>query len=323
MTTEVLMCTFNGARYITEQLDSIFSQSAFVDRISIYDDRSSDGTVECIHAYLAQLPEAQRQRVRLEINAANLGYAGNFMQAIEKSAGEILFLCDQDDIWEPSKVARFLEAFRDSSADMVFSDGILIDAEGRRYSNATVLSSYGLSRRQVSRFQMHAFALLSKRNYINGCAAAVRRSRALQALPLPCDMPHDYWLALWCSANGGVCALAEPLYRYRQHAYNVIGIGSSNPLYAWLGIWRHPVKPRERELRIWAAVSQRIACSGHARYVEHARRKTLWLERVVPVSRGRWVKGTTILRSLLNGNYRAYADRTAVLRDIVSLIRTA
>lgn len=322
MTTEVLVCTFNGARYIAEQLDSIFSQSASIDQISIYDDQSSDGTVERIHAYLAQLPEAQRERVRLEVNGTNLGYAGNFMQAIEKSTGEILFLCDQDDIWESSKVVRFLDAFRNSGADMVFSDGALIDAEGRRYSNATVLSSYGLGRRHVLRFQSHAFVLLSKRNYINGCAAAVRRSAALQALPLPCDMPHDYWLALWCSVNGGVYALAEPLYRYRQHAHNVVGIGSSHPLYAWLGIWRHPMKPRERELLIWTAVSQRITCSATERYAEHALRKKLWLGKVVPVTRGRLAKGAAILKSLLDGSYLTYADRTAVLRDIVSLIRT-
>ena len=99
-----------------------------------------------------------------------------------------------------------------------------------------------------------------------------------------------------------------------------IGIGSSNPLYEWLGIWRQPNAPRERELRIWKAVTDRIATLPCPRQVDAARRKLDWLTRVV--SRDKSVsRGLEIAKSALNGNYRIYSGKDSFLRDVVSLIK--
>ena len=258
---------------------------------------------------------------QVQVNVRNLGYSRNFVNAIERATADILFLCDQDDIWEAPKVESFLHLFHEYGPDMVFSDGSLIDESGRKFERTTVLKSYGLSRQRISRFRDDAFQLLLKRNYVNGAAAAIRRIAAQDALPLPCDMPHDYWLAIWCSLHAGIVATPQPLYRYRQHHRNVIGIGSSNPIYVWLGIWRHPTAPRARELHIWEAVTNRIANLPCENQVEAARRKVHWLSRLAAGDRRNLLRAYEILKSALNGSYRRYSHKYSFLRDMVSLLK--
>ena len=320
-TTEVIVCTYNGAAFIVDQLQSIVAQTTRVNKISIYDDRSSDDTVTRIHGFLDRLPSDERGLFTVHVNAGNLGYALNFMNAIAKATEDIVFLCDQDDTWEPRKVEVFLDLFREYAPDMVFSDGSITDEAGQEFRGVNVLASYGLHKRGIRRFRDRAFDLLLKQNYINGAAAAVRRVTAQEAFPLPCDMPHDYWLAIWCSLHAGIVATSQTLYRYRQHRRNVIGMGSTNPLYAWLGIWRQPSAPRERELRIWEAVTERIAGFASSAQLKAARRKLSWLQRVVPRSKTRLTRGIAILKSALDGSYRRYSSTDAALRDVVSLIR--
>ena len=322
LSTEVLLCTYNGAPFIVEQLESVLRQTTRVTKISIYDDRSSDGTVVRIHEFVNQLSPHDQQLFEIQVNSSTLGYARNFINAIEHATQDILFLCDQDDVWEPQKVEDLLKLLLDSPSDMVFSDGVLIDESGREFDRMTVLQSYGLTTNEhvVDYFREHAFELLMKRNYVNGAAAAIRRASAHSALPLPCDMPHDYWLAIWCSLHGGVVATPRVLYRYRQHRHNVIGIGSSNPIYEWLGIWRHPNAPRERELRIWRAVTNRIEKLPCSKQIDGARRKLEWLTRVVSRDKS-FTRAWEIVKSALNGTYRQYSGRASLLRDLVSLIK--
>lgn len=321
LTTEVIVCTYNGSAFIVEQLESILKQTKRVTRISIYDDRSSDDTVPRIREFVARRPLDEQYLFTIKINSTNLGYAHNFTNAIVNSTEDVLFLCDQDDLWEPEKVEVFLKLFQQYAPDMVFSDGLLIDRAGQKINRMTVLASYGLTKHRIAHFRENAFDLLIKQNYINGAAAAIRRAAAQKALPLPCEMPHDYWLALWCSLHNGIVATEQTLYRYRQHQGNVIGTGSRNPLYILLGIWRQPTVPRERELRIWTAVSDRIFCLPHRKETEFTRRKLTWLSRLLSAERKSLSRGILILVSALNGNYRKYSPKHAFLRDIVSLIK--
>jgi glycosyltransferase involved in cell wall biosynthesis len=321
LTSEVLLCSYNGSAFVVEQLESILNQSHRVNKISIYDDHSEDGTVPLIQDFVRRRPEHEQRLFTIHINPTNLGYARNFIGAIENATEDVLFLCDQDDIWEAHKVQRLLELLQETGPDMVFSDGRIIDASGRPYGRSTVLHSYGLREHQIRRFRECSFELLLKRNYINGAAAAVRRTAALRALPLPCDMPHDYWLAIWCALHDGIVATPDPLYRYRSHGRNVIGLGSDRPLYRWLGIWKHPTAPRERELRIWRAVTSRIAALPRATEIEAAQRKLAWLFHVVPKDKNSFKRAFEILKSALTGKYRSYSVGDSFFRDLVSLIR--
>jgi glycosyltransferase involved in cell wall biosynthesis len=320
-TTEVIVCTYNGTAFVIEQLQSILRQTRRVDKISIYDDKSSDGTVHRIKEFISKLPLNEQTRLKVRINDSNHGYARNFTNGIASATEDIIFLCDQDDIWESEKVAILLALFGEQGPAMVFSDGSLIDHAGHKLGQRTVLQSYGLSKKQILAFRENATEFLVKRNYINGAAVAIKRHAAQSALPLPCDMPHDYWLAIWCSIHGGIVATTQMLYRYRQHSNNVIGIGGSNPLYTWMGIWRHPNAPRERELRILTAITARVTSVSGPKQAEAFERKLAWLSSVVTTEKTALSRIGAVLKSAINGNYRRYSNEYSFLRDVISFIK--
>jgi len=317
-TVEVVLCTFNGTRFLKPQLDSILLQSRPIQTLSVFDDGSSDDTV----ALVESCADAFRRigiEVRLTVNPVNLGYAGNFARALAAAREDIVFLCDQDDLWYRDKVATLVAAIEATGVALAFSDGMLIDENGRRLGEETVLSTYGLQPDDVREFGRMAETRLTQRNYVNGAAAAVRRSTAQAALPVPAGLPHDYWLALWCAASGGVYGVPACLYGYRQHGRNVIGIGGSNRLYQWLAIWRRPLEPRLQDLRRMREIRERLVSVPGllARLVEE---KLRWLDAVVgePV---RAKRAFNIAAAWTRGRYRRFAPPMALTRDLVGLLK--
>lgn len=320
-TVEVLLCTYNGRRHVREQLQSIEAQTRPVDRVSIRDDASSDDTVACIGEVIAGFEPARRAVYTVHVNPGRLGYAANFARSVAGARGDILLLCDQDDLWEPDKVEALLEAFAQGAPDLVFSDGSIVDAAGAPLGRRSVLQAHGLALRALPGFGSTAFEQLLKRNVVNGCACALRRAAAQAALPVPEGMPHDHWFALWCALNGGVALVPRRLYRYRQHEANAIGLGASRLLYRALGIWRHPRAPREHELAVWTAVLERIAALPCAHEIALARDKQHWLAGLLDRRRPVLARLAAVLRSLADGRYRRYSPPDAPLRDLVALIR--
>ncbi len=321
VTTEVILCTYNGSAYIADQLRSILEQTSSINKISIYDDLSSDDTVAKIHEFVRQRPAQQQQLFNIQVNPANLGYALNFCQGIANATEDLLFLCDQDDIWEPEKTSALMQLFELHGVDMVFSDGKCVDVIGQPLDRKSVLESYGLCRDQIENFSAHAFDHLIKRNYINGAAAAIRRTAGQAALPLPGDMPHDYWLAIWCSLHNGIVATPKYLYQYRLHLNNAIGMGSDNWLYEWMGIWRQPTAPRDREFRIWQAVTQRLALPPSSKNFQLVQLKLSFLSLVSSNNENKLSRCLAILKFLTNGGYRKYSSNQGLLCDILSLLK--
>ena len=99
------MCTYNGEKFIAEQLDSILTQTHPVDELIIQDDHSTDGTVEILRRYAAQYPVIQ-----VYVNSANKGFNENFHSAIGRSTSDFVAISDQDDVWYPTKIAEQLDA---------------------------------------------------------------------------------------------------------------------------------------------------------------------------------------------------------------------
>ena len=316
-TVEVALCTYNGEKFLLEQLQSIAEQTQKVDRICVYDDGSTDATLAQIHAFAAQL-EGTGTTVRIVQNPRNLGYAQNFAQAMAQAEADIVFLCDQDDVWEPTKVERLVAALEVGACAMVFCDGVLIDAEGRPIAGPSVLQVYGMSAEQAATFNQHAWPLLLRRNYINGAAMAVRRVAAQAALPVPPDFPHDYWLALWLALRGGITCLPEPLYRYRQHSNNQIGIGSMRLLHQWAAIWRNPTHSRRLELRRGTLLLARLPSDDPRLVLLQA--KQAWLQRVAG-ERGRWKRLASIIVSVCRRDYVRFAPPYALQRDLASALQ--
>jgi glycosyltransferase involved in cell wall biosynthesis len=107
MKISVAMATYNGEKYIVEQLESIRTQTTPVDEVRICDDCSSDGTVKVVREYLEE--HGLEDTWSIEVNDHNLGYASNFMKAVRKTSGEYIFFCDQDDIWIPDRIEKMVK----------------------------------------------------------------------------------------------------------------------------------------------------------------------------------------------------------------------
>ncbi|MDO8264610.1 MAG: glycosyltransferase [Gallionella sp.] len=317
VTLEVVLCTFNGERFIAEQLRSILAQTRPVDLISVYDDGSSDATLTLVEACATEAA-AVGVRICAVRNERNLGYAQNFGHGLERSSCEIVLFSDQDDVWEPTKVERLLGVMEQRGCAMAFSDGTLIDAHGASIPGPTVLQGYGLSGGAEANFNARAWPLLLRRNYVNGAAMAVRRKAAMGALPIPDAFPHDYWLALWLAEEGGIVCMPEPLYRYRQHQNNTIGVGRSTLHHQLAAIWRNPSPSRRQDLRRSKTLLERLPV-GDPRRV-NVEEKYAWLVRVAD-ERNRLLRMINIANSWLRGEYSQFGPPYALLRDLVAAIR--
>ena len=118
----VALATYNGERYLGEQLESILRQTRLPDELVIFDDASTDSTPAIVQEFAKAAPFP----VRFQINAERLGSTRNFEAAIRACSGDIIFLCDQDDVWYPDKIARMEERFiKDPEAGAVFTDADL------------------------------------------------------------------------------------------------------------------------------------------------------------------------------------------------------
>lgn len=116
MKISVAMATYNGAEYIEEQLESIRTQTRQLDEVVICDDQSKDNTVEVVREYINK--HALEASWKITVNPKNLGYASNFMGAVEKTTGDLIMFCDQDDIWLPNRVKE-MERLMEEHPDMM------------------------------------------------------------------------------------------------------------------------------------------------------------------------------------------------------------
>lgn len=221
LTVSVALCTHNGARFIGEQLDSIFAQTVIPDEIVISDDASTDGTLEIASRAFENRPGPPVLTV-LENNPA-LGVTKNFEKAILACASDIVVLSDQDDRWQPYRVERTLIAFDDPVVVLVHSDAGLIGADGDVLPGS-LFQAYSVDAATRSQLASNrAFDLFMRRNLVTGATMAVRRTFATVAAPFPESWVHDEWLAIVAALSGRLAPLDERLIEYRQHGSNEIG----------------------------------------------------------------------------------------------------
>jgi glycosyltransferase involved in cell wall biosynthesis len=216
------MCTFNGAPFVWEQLESIAAQTRLPDELIVLDDRSTDRTMEIIHSFAANA----RFPVRAKVNEVNCGVTQNFQSAISLCQGEIIALCDQDDIWNPRKLVRIAEIFDHSSATAaVFSDGELIDSSSRALRKR-LWGTFFFGRKDQWRFRRgQGLSVLLKRSVVTGATLAFRKRFCELVLPIPAAHVHDYWIAILLSCCGDIQPIPEALIQYRQHGKQQIGPG--------------------------------------------------------------------------------------------------
>ncbi len=211
----VCMATYNGEKYIKDQLLSILKQIGSKDEIIISDDLSKDKTVEIINSL-------NDSRIKLFYNT-NRGYTSNFQNAIQHASGDFIFLSDQDDIWMDNKLKIMSDLLLEY--DFVVSDARIVN---------THLESLGSTYFELRGGGTNGFMNnLKKLKYI-GCCMAFRKTILKKVLPFPNNStlcPHDFWIALISEFYYKTYVVTEPLLLYRRHGENVSTHISSTTLF--------------------------------------------------------------------------------------------
>lgn len=209
----IACCTYNGSRYLSEQLESLVCQTRLPDEIVICDDCSTDNTREIILRYVRKYSFIKWVLVW---NEHRKGVRLNFEQAIRIASGNYIATCDQDDVWKENKLAMLLERIERTGCALVHSDAELIDSKGC-VTSLSARQCYGLEKeRNLSDY------ILGENNVI-GCTLMFRSELKRILFPFPIHYYyHDQWLAICAYHNGGICFLEEKLLGYRQHSNNVV-----------------------------------------------------------------------------------------------------
>ncbi|HYH66968.1 MAG TPA: glycosyltransferase family 2 protein [Urbifossiella sp.] len=215
MRLSVALCTFNGERFLPDQLASVRAQDRLPDELVACDDGSTDRTVELLRAFAAESPF----RVRVEVNPTRLGSSDNFARAVSLCTGGLIALCDQDDVWRPGKLATLEAALAaDPGASFAFSDADVVD-EGLKPLGYTLWKAIRFGWAERRRFAAgEGFECLLRRYRVTGATLMFRAALRELVLPVPKGWVHDAWIGLVLSAVGRGFPLPEPLIQYRQHA---------------------------------------------------------------------------------------------------------
>jgi glycosyltransferase involved in cell wall biosynthesis len=223
MKISIALCTFNGERFLKEQLSSIAGQTRPPDEIVICDDRSDDRTWDIIQSYHSDIPFS----VKCSINEKRLGSTKNFEKAVSLCTGDLIALCDQDDVWMPHKIEAVERRFLDSPGiEAVFSDGNVVD-EKLSPLGYTLWHNAGFSKKERKRMMDgRSLEVLLKHVTVTGATLVFRRSLAGYLLPIPPSWVHDAWIGLLAATGKGLGIVSEPLILYRQHGKNQIGARS-------------------------------------------------------------------------------------------------
>lgn len=249
-TVSVALCTHNGSRYLRAQLDSILRQSMSVTEIVLSDDASTDGTVALAREVVeepAHLAGASPELTVFE-NPRALGVTRNFEQAIRACRGDLIVLCDQDDVWFADRVAVMVEEFeRRPELTLLHTDARLVDGHGLPLGH-TLFDA--LRVQSATRARVHAgdaFSVLLRRNVVTGATVMFRASLLERAMPFSESWVHDEWLALVAATIGTLDLLDRATVDYRQHGRNEIGVAKPSARANW-GRLTQPGKARNERL---------------------------------------------------------------------------
>ncbi|HSB93162.1 MAG TPA: glycosyltransferase family 2 protein [Flavitalea sp.] len=208
----VVLASYNGSKYIEEQIKSILQQSYSPVELIIVDDASSDHTVSIIRQF-----ESSYSCIKVFTNEENVGYIKNFEKGMLLATGDYIALSDQDDIWEPEKLCRLVEEI--GKHDLIYSDSLLI------YDNGLSMKKKLSDVKRLVDFDDCLCYTIG--GSVPGHAMLISQRLIRECYPFPAGIPHDYWIGFVATCRGTMKFLPEPLVRYRQHHNNIAGIPGS------------------------------------------------------------------------------------------------
>lgn len=218
----IVMTTYNGEKYVGEQIDSILSSTYKDIMLQVYDDVSTDSTMDILKKYADTYPDI----IHVYQNKTNLGVTRNFLNAISRTTSDYIMLCDQDDVWMPNKIPDTLSRVRHMEAQIgqnipiaVFTDAVITDGDMKILQDSFFRSG------KLNPCKTDLPHLLME-NKLIGCTVMINSPlrKIIQSYSLPRQARfHDWWIALIAVSFGRIGFIAEPTMYYRQHGKNVVG----------------------------------------------------------------------------------------------------
>ena len=214
---DILLATYNGEKYIKEQVESILNQTYENIQIIISDDCSTDNTRQVLKEY------ENNEKIKIFYQEKNLGYVKNFEFLLKQVESNLYMLSDQDDVWKKEKVEKSVEKIESEKLDLVFGDLEVVDENLN-----TLYKSYNRYMHLIHKIKKYQkdYRLQYLYNCMTGCTIISRKNWIDKVLPFPTNskyMIHDYWLGLVIALNGKVGYIEEPYILYRQHGKNQVG----------------------------------------------------------------------------------------------------
>ena len=297
---DILLATYNGARFLGEQLDSILNQTYQDFHVYIRDDGSSDRTLNVIDQYKRSNP-----KITLITDDKKCGSAvSNFMELTRHATSDYIMYCDQDDYWLPTKIEHSLEAMLSVEKEIGRDKPVIVFGSYKPVDSELRELPYDRSQTQEGAYLLN-FSNLLVQNYVNGCLMMINRSLAdkMGAYDKAILM-HDWWATLIAEGCGGrIKHVNEVMMLYRQHGSNVVGsVNVKSFRYRMTKFLDPEVKKASAHYRSQAALLMRR--NGEYLTDRHRRELDVFLElyqkkkigRVITLIRGNYLKSDFIRR---------------------------
>jgi glycosyltransferase involved in cell wall biosynthesis len=305
----VAMASYQGARFISDQLSTILRQSLTPKELVVSDDGSTDDTVEIAQSVI---PGARERGIAMRVisHRGDRAVASNFHYAVSQTSAELVALADQDDFWLEGKLQALSAHFvGNPNLLMVHSDAELVDESGALIG-IRVLDSLRITRAERSNLLTgQGIRALVRRNLVTGSTAMVRRELLELAGPIPEGWLHDEWWALVAASRGGLVLDPGVYQYYRQHSANQVGASKSG----WQRLVQRFAEPQE-EFRARHRIRHRgleafvespsWSGSPEARQLLRGRLRHYTWQATLPASRP--ARLGHIARELLAGGYHRY-----------------
>ena len=215
---DILLPTYNGEKYLKQQIESILNQSYKNIKIIISDDCSKDKTLEILKQY------QNNKNIEIYFQEKNIGVTKNIEFLLQKVTANYYMLADQDDIWKVEKVEKSLEKLKQENVDLVFGDLEIVDENLNTIHPS--FNDYMKLTKKIKKY-VHSYKLNYLYNCITGCTILAKKETIKDILPIPKTskhLIHDHWIGLIANLNGKVAYMPEKYIKYRQHGTNEVGI---------------------------------------------------------------------------------------------------
>ena len=299
---DILLATYNGARYLHRQIDSLLAQTYTDWRLLVSDDDSQDATPAIIADYIRKYPS----KIALAPSSGQRGgAAANFSWLLSQAGAAYIMFCDQDDVWLPEKIAVTLAQLKEMENNYGKNVPLLVHTDLQVVDHQLQIMAESFWRYQnlCPKCGKHLGRLLVQ-NAVTGCTMMINRSLKNLALPVPANvLMHDWWLALVAAALGQISYLRHPTILYRQHSSNDTGARAWNCSYVWKKLCRpfdttefrrHLTLTQQQARCLWNRYEQRMSAKNRAvlqAYIQLPAKN--FLARRIAICRyGLWKMGT-------------------------------